>query len=112
LLGWNGRFIGVDVSKQAIEVAKQSGDINAEWHVGSIENFPIPTEKVSTICLCESIYYVKVGQVPALLERCRQSLASPEGLIIIRIWHTDRHREYIALLAGMGAQCHPPIYIL
>ena len=110
--GWNGHFIGVDVSEQVIEVAKKSRDNNAEWHVSAIEDFPIPDKKVNIICLCESIYYVKPNLVPALLERCRQSLVSPGGRIIIRIWHTDRHREYIALLSGLGAEINPPIYIL
>jgi SAM-dependent methyltransferase len=111
LRGWNGHFIGVDVSEQVIAIAKKSEDNNAEWHASAIEDFPIPSKKVSIICLCESIYYVKLGSVPALLERCRQSRVSG-GRIVIRIWHTDRHREYIALLLGLGAQSNPPIYIL
>ena len=76
--GWNGHFIGVDVSEQVIEVAKKSRDNNAEWHVSAIEDFPIPDKKVNIICLCESIYYVKPNLVPALLERCRQSLSPQE----------------------------------
>lgn len=112
LRGWNGHFIGVDVSEHVIEVAKKSESNNAEWHVSTIENFPTPNQKVGTICLCESIYYVNPGSVPTLLERCRQSLVSPGGRIVIRIWHTDQHREYIALLLGLGAQSNPPIYIL
>ena len=59
LRGWNGHFIGVDISEQVIEVASKSESNNAEWHVSTIENFPIPHQKVSTICLCESIYYVE-----------------------------------------------------
>ena len=112
LRGWRGHFIGVDVSKQAIEAARQSEDNNAEWHLSAIEDFPILNKKVSTICLCESIYYVRVGLVPALLERCRRSLASPGGRIIVRIWHTTRHREYIALLSGLGFESALPIYTL
>lgn len=112
LRGWNGHFIGVDVSEHIIEVAKKSESNNAEWHVSTIEYFPIPNQKVSTICLCESIYYVKPESVSTLLERCRQSLVSPGGRIVIRIWHADWHREYIALLLGLGAQSNPPIYIL
>ena len=61
--GWNGHFVGVDVSEQVIEVARKSEDTNAEWHVSAIEDFPIPHQKVSTICLCESIYYVDPGSV-------------------------------------------------
>jgi 2-polyprenyl-3-methyl-5-hydroxy-6-metoxy-1,4-benzoquinol methylase len=112
LCGWNGRYIGCDVSEQAIATANRSGDTNAEWHVSTIEDFPTLDEKVNTICLCESIYYVRVGLVPALLERCRESLISPGGQILIRIWHVDQHREYIALLARMGAEAAPPVYTL
>jgi trans-aconitate methyltransferase len=110
--GWKGHFIGGDVSEQAIATANRAGDSNAEWHVSAIENFPALGRKVNTICLCESIYYVRVGLVPMLLERCRQSLISPGGQILIRIWDADQHREYIALLTRMGAKAAPPIYTL
>ena len=109
--GWNGYFIGIDVSEQVTEIAKKSRDSNAEWHVSAIEDYPILSRRVEAICLCESIYYIRPLSVPALLVRCRQSLV-PEGRIIIRIWDADRHREYVALLESFGAQSKPPIYIL
>ena len=109
--GWKGHYVGVDTSERAIEVARKSEDSNAEWHVSTTEDFPILTQKVSTICFCESIYYIQTKSVPTVLARCHQSL-SPGGRIVIRIYHTDRHREYIALLVGLGAQCKPPIYSL
>jgi SAM-dependent methyltransferase len=109
--GWNGRFIGVDVSEQVMEIAKKSEDSNAEWHVSAIEDFPILAQRVGAVCLCESLYYVRPLSVPALLDRCRQSLV-PQGRIVIRISDADRHREYIALLQGLGAQTNPPIYLL
>jgi cyclopropane fatty-acyl-phospholipid synthase-like methyltransferase len=109
--GWNGHFIGVDVSEEVTEIAQKSDDQNAEWYVSAIEDFPILSQKVDTICLCESIYYVRRLSVPTLLARCRQSLVSG-GRIIIRIWDTEQHREYIALLESLGAQSSPPIYTL
>ena len=109
--GWNGHYVGIDTSERAIEEAKKADDKNAEWHVSTIEDFPILAQKVSTICFCESIYYVKVKDVPTVLARCGQSLAS-EGRIVIRIAHTERHREYVALLRGVGAQCSPPMYVV
>jgi SAM-dependent methyltransferase len=109
--GWNGHFIGVDVSQQVTEIAQKSGDHNAEWYVTAIEDFPSLSRKVDAICLCESLYYVRPLSVPTLLARCRQSLI-PGGRIIIRIWNTDQHREYIALLEGLGVRSSPPIYIL
>lgn len=111
LRGWKGHFVGVDVADKAIELAKGSGDANAEWHVSTIEEFHVPAQKVDAVCLCESIYYVKPQAVPALLERCRQSLL-PHGRIFIRIIHTDRHPEYIELLEEMGAVPKPPMYVL
>ncbi len=110
--GWIGHYVGIDVSEHVIEkVAAKSEDTNAEWHVSALEDFPILEEQFSTICLCESLYYVEFGSVPTLLARCRQSLVSG-GRIVIRIWHADRHRDCIALLAGLGSQSNPPIYIL
>lgn len=109
--GWNGHYVGVDVSQEVIEVAKKSKDTNAEWHVSTIEEFPILSHKVSTICFCETIYYVKPEFVLRLLEQCRQSLVCG-GRIVIRIWDTKQHRDYVAIVAGLGAQSDPPIYIL
>ena len=111
LCGWRGHFIGVNVPSRPLSDSRQSEDNKAEWHLSAIEDFPILNEKVSAICLCESIYYVRVGLVPAC-QRCRQSLISPRGRIIIRIWHTARHREYIALLSDLGFESALPIYTL
>jgi SAM-dependent methyltransferase len=108
---WKGHYIGVDVSRQVIETAQKTKDDNAEWYVGALEDFRFPPREVDIICLCESLYYVNSASVPALITRCRHSLA-PGGRIVIRIWHTDRHREYIATLAAMGAQSEPPLYVL
>lgn len=110
-LGWKGHFIGVDVSQKAIDAAKESQDVNAEWHVSAIEDFGILNQKVGAICLCESLYYVKLGLVPAMLARCRHAL-KPRGRIVVRIWNSERHREYVALLMSMGVQSNPPIYVL
>jgi SAM-dependent methyltransferase len=109
--GWKGRFVGVDVSEQVTAIAQKSADQDAEWFVSAIENFPILEAKVDAICLCESIYYVKPLSVPALIARCRQSLA-PGGRIFIRIWDTEQHQEYVGLLEGLGVQSKAPIYIL
>jgi SAM-dependent methyltransferase len=111
LRGWKGHFIGVDVSEKVIAVARKAHDSNAEWHAAPIEGFTVPDQKANAVCLCESIYYVKPKSVPLLIDRCRHSLGSP-GRIVIRIWHADRHREYIDILLGLGAQPTPPIYIL
>jgi len=97
--------------RASIEIAKKPKDGNAEWHVSSVENLPILHRDIGTICFRESTYYVKPADVPSLLARCRQSLASG-GRIVIRIFHADRHREYIALLAALGAQSNPLMYIL
>jgi SAM-dependent methyltransferase len=109
--GWNGHYVGVDVSEEVIEVAKKLEDNNAEWHVSTIEDFPITSHVVSTICLCETIYYVNPESVSRVLAQCRQSLVSG-GRIVIRIWDTEQHRDYVALIESLGAQSNPPIYIL
>lgn len=109
--GWKGHFIGIDTSDRAIQEAKRFEDSNAEWHVSTIEDFPGLTQKVSTICFCESIYYVPPKLVPAVLERCQQALGSG-GRILIRVVHKDRHPEHVALLTKLGAQAQPPLYVL
>jgi 2-polyprenyl-3-methyl-5-hydroxy-6-metoxy-1,4-benzoquinol methylase len=109
--GWKGHFVGIDTSDRAIQEAKRSEDSNAEWHVSTIEDFPGLNQKVSTICFCESIYYVQPRFVPAVLARCQQALSSG-GRILIRVAHKERHLEHIELLMRLGAQAHPPIYVL
>jgi SAM-dependent methyltransferase len=108
---WKGYFIGVDVSERAIKQAKQYKDLNAEWHIGAIEDFRSILPKVDAICMCESIYYAKITDVSHLLGECRKSLL-PSGRIIIRIWNAINHKEYVELLSVLGAQSIPPIYIL
>ena len=110
--GWNGRYVGVDVSRKVIEdVAATCNDINAEWHISAIENFPTFGTLFDTICFCESICYVKVGSVSSLLGRCRESLVSG-GRIVVRICDANRHREYVSLLNELGFKAAPPIYVL
>jgi SAM-dependent methyltransferase len=109
--GWNGPFTGVDVSERTIEFARKVADKNADWQVRAMEDFPTLAQKVSTICFCETIYYVKPESVAKVLERCRQSLV-PGGRIAIRIIHTERHREHIDLLLRLGAEDRAPLYVL
>jgi cyclopropane fatty-acyl-phospholipid synthase-like methyltransferase len=112
LRGWGGHFAGVDVSRKVIEdAAVNAQDINSEWHTEAIESFPTFNEPFDTICFCESIYYVKIGSIPYLLDRCLQSL-SPGGRIVVRICDADRHREYVALLKEFAFKSNPPIYVL
>ena len=106
--GWKGHYIGIDTSDRAIEEARRYDDGNAEWHVSTIEGFPGLAQNVNVICFCESIYYVQPKLVPPVLARCQKALAS-DGRILIRIAHTGRHPEHIALLAKLGAQSNPPI---
>jgi hypothetical protein len=49
--------------------------------------------------------------MPVMLARCQGSL-TPEGAILVRIWHRERHLEYVKLLLRTGFVCRPPIYIL
>lgn len=109
--GWKGHFIGVDVSQVAIETARKSEDENSEWHVSTIENFPIPTQMLDAVVFCESIYYVKQEALSTLLRRCHQPLALG-GRIISRIWDPDEHHDYVKVLLKSGAEDSSPLYIL
>ena len=109
--GWKGRFIGVDVSQVAIETARKSEDENSEWHVSTIEKFPIPTQMVDAVVFCESIYYVREEALATLLGRCHQPLTRG-GRIISRIWDPHEHHNYVKLLLKLGAEDSSPLYIL
>lgn len=111
LRGWRGYFVGVDISARAIELAQETSDPSCEWHVCSIESFRIPDRAFHAICFSESIYYARLRHVPRILAMCRESL-TPEGTIFIRIWHRERHQDYVRFLLNMGAENFPPMYIL
>jgi 2-polyprenyl-3-methyl-5-hydroxy-6-metoxy-1,4-benzoquinol methylase len=111
LRGWKGRFIGIDVSETILDTARMAGDPNSEWHASTIEEFPFPETSVSVVCLCESIYYVKPTSVVRLLDRCRQVIGADGGRIVIRICHSNRHTEHIALLKSLGAQRDGSLFI-
>ena len=110
LRGWRGHYIGVDVSATAIETARSAGDESAEWYVSPIEDFPLSGRSIDAICFCESIYYVRPGAVPDLLCRCCSTLAQSDSRILVRIWHTDRHLEYVEMLSRLTETDQPPLY--
>lgn len=68
-------FIGVGIADKAIQVNRAAEDRGAEWHVSTIEEFPLPPQKVEAICLCESLYYARHQAVPLLLGRCHACLS-------------------------------------
>jgi 2-polyprenyl-3-methyl-5-hydroxy-6-metoxy-1,4-benzoquinol methylase len=113
--GWAGYFIGIDISEKLIESATRSTIPKSEWYVSSIEEFqdcaPIRCRKFDVVCLCESIYYVRVDRIPGLVSRCERLLV-PKGMIVIRIAHGTRHLEYINILRECGANCNHPLYVI
>ena len=111
--GWTGSYFGIDVSEQAIATGRKIGDASARWRASAIEDFklyPYPGT-VDVICLCESLYYVKLNRVDALLAQCLFAIA-PTGKIYVRIVHQDRHRAYVERLKRFGAEADPPLFML
>ncbi len=110
--GWRGHYTGVDVSEQALKIAKSAGDQSAEWHECAIEKFATQGRKFDLICFCESIYYVRISQIPGLLRSCREAMATSNSRIVVRICDPVRHNEYVQLLMQQDAETIPPIYLL
>lgn len=100
--GWKGHYTGVDVSEVAVLTAKKLNDGNADWVVSSIETFPQLSTKVHLICFVETLYYVRLKNVPQVLTRCKQSLEEG-GCICLRIWNPEGQQSHIDALNSFSA---------
>lgn len=101
---WPGHYIGIDISERAIHTARLLNDGDAEFFVGSIENFPFPPRKVDAVTFVESLYYVREDLVSSVLARCRQALI-PGGKIHSRMWNLTEHCAYVNQLIKFNGGC-------
>jgi hypothetical protein len=102
--GWQGRYIGLDISDRAVQAVNALSDSNAEALVSEIEGFSLPPSKVDAICFVESLYYVRAVRVIEVLQRCRGCL-NAHGGIYIRMWDVREHEAYVRALGD----CKVPI---
>lgn len=81
------RYVGIDLSREAVARARRSGPANARFHVADFDQWR-PTGRFTVIVFCESLNY---AQHPAgALRRYARSL-EPGGAIIVSLYHHPNH---------------------
>jgi SAM-dependent methyltransferase len=78
-------YIGVDISKVAIDQAIQRRGSPMTW-IASVAHEYTPPRKVDVIVFSEMLYYVEFKKVLAQYE----SYLAPNGIIIISLWCPDK----------------------
>jgi 2-polyprenyl-3-methyl-5-hydroxy-6-metoxy-1,4-benzoquinol methylase len=100
--GWAGNYCGVDISKPPIDDARKIGDQRSSWVVSDFESFRSPF-RWDVIAAVESIYYVRVHELPMFLKRIVLML-NPEGTFVIRIHDRVKHMEFVEELLRLYPQ--------
>jgi trans-aconitate methyltransferase len=86
-----GKYIGVDVSKVAIEAARNYEQINeCEWVCSDISKF-VPNCLADVILFRYSLYYLNIYQVEATLKKYHKYL-SANGVFMVVMDNPERHR--------------------
>jgi 2-polyprenyl-3-methyl-5-hydroxy-6-metoxy-1,4-benzoquinol methylase len=91
--GWSGNYCGVDISKRSIDDARKIADQRSAWVVSDFESFHSPFYW-DVIAMIESIYYVRLVELPAFLKRMIGML-HPEGTLVFRLHDREKHREHL-----------------
>ena len=91
--GWSGNYCGVDISNRAIAEARKPVDQRSAWVVSDIESFRSPF-RWDAIVMIESIYYINLRDLPAVLGRIMEMLSN-RGILLIRLHDIEKHRDYI-----------------
>jgi 2-polyprenyl-3-methyl-5-hydroxy-6-metoxy-1,4-benzoquinol methylase len=101
--GWQGHYCGSDISEAAIRGAsKIEKNGNSSWIVSDIESFASDL-KWDVIALVEVIYYVKIDQVSAVLNRA-VGMLNPGGYLLLRIHDFSKHHQYVDAIQGLGSR--------
>jgi SAM-dependent methyltransferase len=95
-LGPNGyrRFVGVDLSEEAVRTARAAGDPRAEFVVTPGETYT-PTERFDAVVFNECLYYF--DDPIAVVERYREFLADG-GVILVSMFRARRSSAIQRLL--------------
>jgi predicted TPR repeat methyltransferase len=91
--GWMGHYCGVDISKQAISDARKFADQRSSWIVSDFESFCSPF-KWDTVAMIESMNYVRLGDLPAMLSRV-MGMLKDRGILLARFHDLNKHTEYV-----------------
>lgn len=81
------RYVGIDLSREAIARARRTGPANARFHVADFDQWR-PTGRFSVIVFCESLNYAK--HPAAALLRYAHAL-EPGGAIIVSLYRHPNH---------------------
>lgn len=95
--GWMGHYCGVDISENAIDDARQVADQRCSWVVSDLESFRSPF-KWDTIVMIESIYYVRIEEVPTFLERLLEMLDA-KGVLLFRLHDAKKFSGYWKMIS-------------
>jgi SAM-dependent methyltransferase len=91
--GWNGFFIGVDISKAAIGQNIRTYPNRSSWYQLPIEDYRALGGE-DAICFIESLYYVPLGKVDEVVRRAHAALV-PGGILLFRFHDLAKHRAYV-----------------
>jgi trans-aconitate methyltransferase len=94
--GWLGHYCGVDISSIVLRAGRELGDRNTRWVASAIETFD-PAPAWDAIAFIESLYYVNVHKVPALLRRLAAKL-NPAGFLLIRLHSPKKYAAYVQMI--------------
>ncbi|MGO9369731.1 MAG: class I SAM-dependent methyltransferase [Terriglobales bacterium] len=98
-IGWTGSYCGVDISKWAINEARKIEDQRSSWVVRDLESFCSPFHW-DVIAMVESIYYVRLSDLPRFLNRWLKML-NFDGTPVFRLHDSDKHQEYLETVLRM-----------
>jgi len=90
---WAGNYCGVDISKRAIDDARGIPDQRSSWVVSDFESFR-SSFHWDLIIMVESLYYVKLGELPSFLGRM-MAMLNENGCLLFRLHEFEKHRVYI-----------------
>jgi predicted TPR repeat methyltransferase len=90
---WSGNYCGVDISRRAVDEARGILDQRSSWVASDFESFRSPFHW-DLIAMVESLYYVKLSELPSFLERMMEML-SENGILVFRVHEFEKHREYV-----------------
>jgi len=94
--GWQGYYCGVDISSIVLRAGRELRDGNSHWVASAIETFD-PEPAWDAIAFIESLYYINVHKVPALLSRLTAKL-TPTGFLMIRLHSPKKHAAYVQMI--------------
>lgn len=81
------RYIGIDISSEAIDQAQQYVDLRTEFHCGDVMDMDLPT--VDLVALNEVLYFAP--DPTAMLDRVATSL-SDDGILVTSMWRHPADR--------------------